>query len=291
MCRIVGVIMCAMLACAAAWAQSTAQIQGVVRDASGSVVPGAAVKATQTDTSTVRMTSTGPDGAYVLPNLPLGPYRLEVSGQGFSTYIQTGIVLQVASNPTIDVTLSVGAVSEQVSVEANAALIETERTGVGQVVETRRILELPLNGRNAIDLIPLSGAAIPTSPGVANIPGSQSISVAGGQTYGVAYVLDGAEFSDQFDGTSLPFPFPDALQEFKVESSALTAQNGEHSGAAVNAVTKSGTNSFHGDAFEFLRNGAVNARNFFATTPDTLKRNQYGGTLGGPIKKDKLFFF
>ena len=107
----------------------------------------------------------------------------------------------------------------------------------------------------------------------------------------MAYMLDGAGFSDQFDGTSLPFPFPDALQEFKVESSALTAQNGEHSGAAVNAVTKSGGNGFHGDAFEFLRNGAVNARNFFATTPDTLKRNQYGGTFGGPIRKDKLFFF
>lgn len=281
----------ALLACAAIWAQSTAQIQGVVKDSSGSIIPGAEVKATQTDTGTVRTTNSGADGLYVLANLPLGPYRLEVSGQGFTTYVQTGIVLQVASNPTIDVTLKVGAVSEQVQVEANAALVETERTGVGTVVETKQIVDLPLNGRNAIDLIPLSGAAITTSPGVANIPGSESISVAGGQTYGVEYLLDGAEFGDQFDGTSLPFPFPDALQEFKVESSALTAQNGEHSGAAVNAVTKSGTNSFHGDAFEFLRNGAVNARNFFATTPDTLKRNQFGGTLGGPIKKDKLFFF
>ena len=170
---VIRIATCAVLSCAAIWAQSTAQIQGVIKDTSGSIVPGAEVKATQTATGTVRSTTSGADGVYVLPNLPLGPYRFEVSNQGFTTYVQTGIVLQVASNPTIDVTLNVGAVSEQVQVQANAAMVETERTGVGSVVGTQRIVELPLNGRNAVDLIPLAGAAITTSPGVANIPGSE----------------------------------------------------------------------------------------------------------------------
>src|SRR5438874_1045065 len=118
-----------------------------------------------------------------------------------------------------------------------------------------------------------------------------NISVAGGQTYGVAYLLDGAQHSNFYDATGMPLPFPDALQEFKVETSALTAQNGTHSGATISGVTKSGTNNFHGDAFEFLRNEDLNARNFFSAKRESLKRNQYGGTFGGPIKKDKLFFF
>lgn len=256
-------------------------------------MPGADVKATQTDTGAVREATTGADGGYVLSNLPVGPYTLDVSKQGFTTYVQTGIVLQVASNPTVDVSLKVGAVSEQVQVEANAALVETERTGVGSVIENQRIVELPLNGRNVFDLIQLAGSAIPAGLGStgASLPGAQAIAVAGGQTYGVAYWLDGAGFNNPYDATSMPFPFPDALQEFKVETSSLTAQNGEHSAASINAVTKSGTNSFHGDLFEFLRNGDLNARNFFATSRDTLKRNQFGGTVGGPILKNKLFFF
>ena len=273
------------------WGQSTAQIQGNVQDSSGAAVPGAEVKATQTDTGVVRSVISGTDGVYVLTNLPVGPYRLEVNHQGFATYLQTGIVLQVAGNPTIDVTLKVGATSEQVQVQANAALVDVEGVGVGTVVENQRIVDLPLNGRNAFDLVQLAGAAIPQNPGSGDIPGSFNIVVAGGQPSGVEYLLDGATFNDLFDGTSLPFPFPDALQEFKVETSALSVQSGEHSAAAVNGVTKSGTNSFHGDLWEFLRNGDVNARNFFASTPDTLKRNQFGGTLGGPIKKNRLFFF
>ncbi len=145
------------------WAQSqaTSQIQGTVLDASGAPVPGAQVKVTQTDTGISRAVSTGTDGTYVLPNLAIGPYRLEVSKSGFSTYVQTGIVLQVATNPTVDVSLKIGAVNEQVQVEANAALVETQATGVGNVMETQRIVELPLNGRVATDLVQYTGAAIP----------------------------------------------------------------------------------------------------------------------------------
>jgi hypothetical protein len=167
------------------WAQSTAQIQGIVQDQSGLAVAGAEVKATQTDTGAVRTAMSGEDGVYVLTSLPVGPYRLEVSRPGFTTYVQTGIVLQVASNPTIDVSLKVGAVSEQVQVEANAALVESDRPGIGAVIENQRIVELPLNGRNVFDLIQLAGAAVPAGAGSAgaSLPGAQIISVAGGQTF------------------------------------------------------------------------------------------------------------
>lgn len=273
-------------------AQSTAQIQGTVRDSSGLAVPEAAVKVTQTDTGVIRETMSGSDGVYVLPNLPIGPYRMEVSKMGFSTYVQTGIVLQVSTTPTIDVTMKVGAVSEQVEVQANASLVEAQATGVGHVMENTRILELPLNGRMATDLIQLTpGALMQGVAGAGGIPNTGQFVVAGGQAFGDAYFLDGGIYNNPWDSAFLPFPFPDALQEFKVETSSLTAQNGIHSGATVNAVTKSGTNEFHGDAFDFLRNGDLNARNALAATRDTLKRNQYGGVIGGPVKKDKLFFF
>lgn len=280
------------LCCAGLFAQATSQIQGIVRDASGSAVPGADVKATQTDTGTVRSATSGADGDYVLSNLAIGPYRLEVSKSGFATYVQTGIVLQVNTNPTIDVSLSLGAVNQTVQVEANASQVETENTSVGTVIENQRILDLPLNGRQATDLIQLTGASIPAGVnGTAGFPGGQNIAIAGGLLSGVGYFLDGTLYNNPFDATNLPFPFPDALEEFKVETSTLTAQNGIHSAAAITAVVKSGTNEYHGDAFDYLRNGDMNARNFFAAKRDTLKRNQFGGTIGGPIKKNKLFFF
>jgi hypothetical protein len=280
------------LASICAWGQATSQIQGVVQDETGSAVPGAEIKATQTDTGVARVVTSGPDGTYVLANLPIGPYRLDISKQGFSTYVQTGITLQVGSNPTINVPLKVGAVTEQVQVEANATLVETQATSVGNVVESKRILELPLNGRNAAELVALAGAAVPAGKAAtAGMPGGLNISVAGGQLNGVTYFLDGTMYNNLFDAVNLPFPFPDALQEFKVETSTMTAQNGTHSAAAVSAVVRSGTNQYHGSLFEFLRNGEMNARNTFAARRDTLKRNQYGGTIGGPILKNKLFFF
>jgi hypothetical protein len=256
------------------WAQATSQIQGTVQDSTGAAVPGAEVKVTQIETGASRTANTGGDGGYVLPNLPTGPYRMEISKAGFSTYIQTGIVLQVAVNPTIDVALKLGAVSDQVQVEANAAQVETQATGVGQVIESKRIVELPLNGRNSTDLVQLSAGAVfvapPVSRSFGGSSGGQAIAVAGGQYFSTSYFLDGANHNNPYDNLNLPLPFPDALQEFKVETSALTAQNGVHSGAAVNAVTKGGTNDFHGDLFYFLRNGDLNARNFFSAQRDQL---------------------
>src|SRR5439155_13889933 len=153
-----------------------------------------------------------------------------------------------------------------------------------------RILELPLNGRNAADLIVLAGGAVQTgTTGNRTFVGSPIVSVSGGMAFGTAYSLDGANLRDPYNGQSLPLPFPDALQEFKVETSGISASHGE--GTAVGAVTKSGTNELHGNAFEFVRNDLFNARSYFASSHGTLKRNQFGGTLGGPIKQNKLFFF
>ena len=286
------------LSCTKAFAQSAAvsQISGVVVDASGSAVPGAQITATQTDTGATRNVRSGADGSYLLPSLPIGPYRLEVKRDGFTTYVQSGIVLQVNTNPSIDVSLKVGSVSEQVLVEAAAAMVETHSTGVGQVVDQQRVVDLPLNGRQATDLILLAGASAPLAASgnlvsTKNYPGEFLVSVAGGGLSGLTYLLDGGTHNDPFNNLNLPLPFPDALQEFKVETSALPAQYGQHSAGAVNGVTKSGGNQFHGDAFEFVRNGKFNARDTFALSRDSLKRNQFGGTIGGPILHNKLFFF
>jgi hypothetical protein len=186
------------------------QIQGTVIDSSGSSVPGADVKATQTQTGAVRTVTSGADGAYVLPSLPIGPYRLEVGKEGFTTYVQTGITLQVNTNPTVDISLKVGNVSEQVQVEANATLVEAQATGVGQVIENKRILELPLNGRVATDLIVLAGATNPL--GVANTgsyPGTAHFAVNGGTANGTGFFLDGSLYVNPYDSSNLPFPFPD----------------------------------------------------------------------------------
>jgi len=287
-------LICFLIGSAEIWAQATAEISGIVSDQSGAVLPGVVIQATQTATGAARSVLSGEDGSYALTNLPIGPYMVEASLPGFSVYVQTGIVLQVNSKPQVNVVLRVGEVSETVDVKADAAMVETAATGVGTVIDNARVQDLPLNGRQATQLIFLAGMATPGAAGLVsarNYPTMISISVAGGTGEGVVYLLDGANHNDAQNNLGFPLPFPDALQEFKLETSALPAQYGYHSNAVVTAITKSGTNEFHGDLFEFVRNGAFNARNFFAAKRDSLKRNQYGGVIGGPIKKDKLFFF
>src|SRR5258705_6845849 len=193
--------------CANVWGQATAQISGAVRDQSSAVLPGVEVMATQTDTGIVRSTVTNETGTYVLPNLALGPYKLEAALPGFRTFVQTGIVLQVNSSPVVNPTLEVGQVSEQVEVQANAALVETRSTAVGQVIENERILELPLQGRQVTDLITLSGAAVETGgSGNTAWQGGVQISIGGGLGYGVAYTLDGRMHGNPNDGSQMPLP-------------------------------------------------------------------------------------
>lgn len=276
-------------------ATAVVQISGIVTDANGGLIPMAQVKAIHTDTGLLRTTVTGPDGAYLLSNLPVGPYRLEASSDGFRTSVQTGIVLQVNTNPTINVTLQVGSVTQEVEVVANAGMVESQSNAISQVIDERRVQDLPLNGRQVTQLILLSGAAIVGPPGdfasSKNYPSSTAITVAGGQANGTYYLLDGGDHNDGYSSTNLPLPFPDVLQEFSVQTSAIPAAYGIRAGAVVNAVSKSGTNQLHGSLFEFMRQGVTNARNTFAARRDDLKRHQYGGTLGGPIVKDRLFLF
>ena len=282
-----------------AWAQATAQLNGRVTDESGAVLPGVTVTATQTDTAFSRTVVTDETGAWAMPNLPIGPYRLEISLQGFRTYVQTGIVLQVNANPVIAAALAIGNLEETVSVEAAAPLVDVRSAGISEVVEQERLVELPLQGRQVTDLIVLAGSAVNegTLSALSN-SGSVAISVAGGLRNGVEYTLDGAMHNNTYDNVNLPFPFPDALQEFRVATGGLSAENGMHSAAAVNAVVKSGTNNLHGNAFEFVRDSRFNASSAFAPVGpdgkklgDGLNRNQFGGTVGGPVVRDKLFFF
>ena len=231
-------------------------------------------------------------------DLPVGPYRLEVAKDGFTTFVRTGIVLQVASSLTIDASLSVGSVSEQVLVEAAAEMVETRSNGVGQVVDQQRVVELPLNGHQATQLITLVGAAV-------NLPKANLGQLNSGKNYPNEATISIARRHGQWSHVRhgrrhLQRPAQQCRSALSVcrctpgiqdKTSALPAQYGHHSAGAVNVVTKSGGNDFHGDVFEFLRNGYFNARDAFSPVRDSLKRNQFGGTLGGPIRKNKLFFF
>jgi Carboxypeptidase regulatory-like domain len=274
---------------------NTSQISGTVEDASGAAIPNATVILKRTDTGFTRKVVTNAVGQYVAPDLPLGPYTIEVTAQGFRSYRAQGIVLQVGTNPEISPKLQPGEVTQQVTVEAIApGQVETESNAVGEVIDQTQVVQLPLNGRDPTQLIALAGATTPAPAGDLNSNKNYptvTLAVAGGLPNGISYVLDGGSYNDVFNNLNLPIPFPDALQEFKVETSDLPAQYGDHSSAAINAITKSGGNQFHGDLFEFVRNYMFNSRNFFQKTRDSLKRNQYGGVIGGPIKHDKLFFF
>ena len=308
--------LCIFLSSTVLWAQtiSTSQIRGTVQDPSGAAVAGAEVKLIQTATGAVRTATSAADGGYSLPDLSVGTYRLEITRTGFSKYVQTGIELQVGVNPTIDVSLTVGAVSQEVTVQAEAATVDTTSTGVGEVIAPQQVQDLPLNGRQLTDLLYLSGGVSEGRAFRASYPSSAVPSIAGGAQGSVAYWLDGGTHNDPLSNQNLPLPFPDTVEEFKIETSSLPAQYGTHPSGAVNVITKSGTNRFHGDVFEYLRNDIFDARNtsFAAASPldyptlpageaaaaalaasplDDLKRNQFGGTIGGPIRKDKLFFF
>ena len=291
----------ALLITAPAWAQlATAELNGRVTDSSGAVLPGVTVTATQTATGLVRTAVTDESGSYLISNLPTGPYRLEVALQGFRSYVQH----RARPDGWRDA-------HDQRRPRRSARWRRRSRSKAPRrsstsaapasaaVIENERIVELPLQGRQVTDLLVLSGAAVQTAEATNRTsPGGVRISVAGGLPTGVGYTLDGATHNNPQENVNLPLPFPDALQEFRVATSGLTAQNGVHSAAAVNAVTKSGTNRFSGNAFEFLRHHRFNAKSPFAAIgpdgkrlDDGLKRNQFGGTLGGPIFRDKLFFF
>ena len=294
-----GLLLCLILAMPALVSAQTvaiAQVSGVVVDESGGALPGVDVQVRQTSTGLTRSTVTGARGEYILPNLPIGPYKLTAQLQGFSVYEQSGITLQVGGSPVINVTMKIGGVNETITVAANTTLVESRSTGVGMVISEEQMLGLPLDGRQPTQLVLATGFAVMNNTNgmigsQRQYPSAVAISVAGGTGNSTIYLLDGGFNNDPVMNIGQPMPFPDALQEFKVESGVRPARYGIYTGATVNAVTKAGTNSFHGSAFEFLRDHTFNAINRFATQDDGLNRNQYGGTIGGPIRQNKMFGF
>ena len=242
---LLGALLVLVLAPGTVRAQATAQINGIVADSSGGVLPGVTVIAIQTDTGFRREVVSDEAGAYALLNLPIGPYRLEATLAGFRTYVQTGVVLQVNANPVIPVTMQLGSLEETVSVEASAPLVETRNPAIGAVIENEAVEALPLEGRNPVMLVMMAGAAADTgAPTSRSMTTSRGIAITGGQPFGVAYLLDGASHNNVLDGLNLPLPFPDALQEFRVETSSQNAANGRQGSGTVSLVTKAGTNLY-----------------------------------------------
>jgi hypothetical protein len=280
-------------------AQGLGSIAGRVLDPNGAPVTSARVVVMQEGTGFSRTATADSDGLYVLPSLEPATYIISVDAPGFSTSKQTGIVLLADQTLTVNIGLKLGSTTEVVTVTSNALQVDTSTSTLKQVIEQERISELPLNGRNAAQLTLLVPGAVNAPNGGADqgatktFPSAVTYSANGSRQNTISYQLDGGNYVDEYTNVNQPFPFPDALQEFSVQTSNYSAEYGENAGGVVNVITKSGTNSFHGDAFEFVRNPYFNAQNFFATptTPDRVKRNQYGGTFGGPVIRDKTFFF
>src|SRR5262245_61630782 len=278
--------------------QTTASFGGSVVDTNNAVLPQAQVMVRNVATGFTQNTTTDQSGAFLFPRLPVGSYELRVEMTGFSTYIQTGITLTVDQAATLTVVMQIGQITEELTVAGDSPLVGTRNGTLGQLVDQKRVVELPLNGRMAQSLVFLAAGTVDLGRNGCRIcghggvyPGEQTAGVNGAGMAQVNYQLDGAGHNDTYLNVNVPFPNPDAVQEFNLQSSNFTAEYGNAAGGIVNIVTKSGTNAIHGSLFEFLRNGKLNARNFFAPSQDTLKRNQFGGSVGGPILKDKLFYF
>lgn len=290
--------------CASLHGQGFGKMVGAVTDPQGLGIPGARVTVIEVATGLQTSTTTTQEGLYTVPALRPTVYNLNVAAAGFKTFIQSGITLRADEGVTVNAALQLGASAERVTVVGDAAQVDVATPTVGQVIETRRVVDLPLNGRNAAALTALAPGVVVAPNDSADqgqtktFPVVVTISANGSRANVTNYMLDGGNNVDEYTNVNLPFPFPDALQEFSVQTSNYGAQYGQNSGGVVNVVTKSGTNEIHGALFEYVRNREFNARNFFAKVADPVKRNQFGGTFGAPViiphlynGKDKTFFF
>ena len=275
--------------------QITGSIRGTVQDPSGAIVRGATVTAKQVETGLTRVVVADHQGEYVLLELPIGHYQLEVQATGFQTYLQQGISLDVNQNATIAIRLKLGAETQQVEVSANAALVQSTVSSLGQTVMEHEILDLPLDGRNFSQLGTLQPGVVPLTPGLLEAGGparqNQAYAVDGQRPESNNFMIDGADNVSSVDGGFVLKPPIDAIAEFKILSHNANAEFGRNTGSTTNIVTRSGSNSFHGALWEFLRNDAMDSSDYFTHSVQPLKQNQFGGTFGGPLRKDKTFFF
>ncbi len=279
-------------------ADVTGSVFGVVQDSAGAVVVGARIVITNSQTNFHQETVSASDGTFRILSLPAGIYRLTVVAAGFKTYNTTDIEVKVNDQLHVDVSLSVGSATEVVSVEANAVQVQTENTQLGDVIDSKKMLALPLNGRSYIDLLGLQAGVAPGTaqtiqqdrPVSGNLnPGN--ISVNGQRETANAFLVNGGDVSEGRNLGAGLVPNLDSIEEFRLITNSFDAEYGKFSGAVINAITKSGTNGFHGDAFEFLRNDKLDAKNYFVPSKSELRRNQFGYAAGGPAWKDHLFWF
>src|SRR6185436_2222730 len=290
---------------AGAWAQTAStQILGLVTDATGAAVPGATITARRTETGDVRTTTSNNTGNYIFPLVDSGAYDVTCAAAGFKTEARRGIAIELQQKARVDFQMQVGQQAETIEVTSAAPLLKTEDATLGSVIEHRRIVELPLNGRNFAQAATLMPGVVYGSARM-GIDGNSTIGTRAmpGQIVGLSangqrdanqnITLDGVSATDGFKSSMLFVPSIEAIEEFKIQSAVYSAEYGMNSGAQANVSIKSGTNRWHGAAFEFLRNDAFDARGFFLAPgqpKNKLRRNQFGGVLGGPIQHDKTFF-
>jgi hypothetical protein len=298
--RLVLIVLTTLVSANVLYADVTGSIGGVVKDRSDAAVAGAKVVATNVDTNLNTETVSGADGSFRILALTAGTYKLTVTAKGFRPFAETGIVVKVNDQLRFDVTLDVGTVTEEVEVSANAVQVQTENTQLGDVIDSKKMLALPLNGRSYIDLLGLQAGVAPASAGtiegggtrpVSGILNAGNVSVNGQRETANAFLVNGGDVSEGRNLGAGSVPNLDSVEEFRLITNSFDAEYGKFSGAVMNAITKSGTNQFHGDVFEFLRNDKFDAKNYFAPSKSELRRNQFGYAAGGPIWKDHLFFF
>jgi len=286
-------------------AETSGRISGTVQDATGAVIAGAHVTVTNSETGVSRESSTDARGAYVFTNLPVGHYDVTIENAGFRPYRRTGIVLDVDNSLLVDAALEVGTANEEVRVQENAVEVDTSDTQLGEVISGKKITAVPLNGRSYTDLLALQPGVAPAtslssdtqqdvgvsalSPSGGLNPGT--ISINGQREFANAFIVNGSDTEEDVNSGTAIIPNLDSIAEFRILTGSFNAEFGEYSGGQINVVTKSGTNEFHGNAFEFLRNTVLDAKNFFSPTRGTFQQNQFGGTFGGPLVRKKLFFF
>jgi len=300
-------LLCALLVgtTVVALGQSTATLSGTVTDASGGTVPNAKVVATNQATDVASVTQTDAAGSYLFPSLPIGVYRIEVRCPGFRTASVSNLKLEVATAATQNIQLEVGQASQRIEIVADATVLETSTTSMGQVLNDKTVQDIPLNGRHFTDLSLLTpGTITPPANGFLSAPlrgqGSFGINTAGQREDTTNWLVNGINLNDNVQNQITFQPPIDTLAEYKIDNSAFPAEYGRNSGAIVNLATRSGSNTYHGEAFEFFRNNALDARNFFnpvvtssgAANPQApFKRNDFGAAFGGPVVKNKVFFF
>lgn len=281
---------CLALSIAACFAQSTGTIVGTVEDRSGAVIAGVEVQAANQLTGLVFTAAADESGRFGFQRLPVGEYQVKASKTGFRQFVSETFRLDADQNRQVTVTLDVGSTTESLTVTGAVAQVDTVSGVLREVVDQRRIAELPLNGRNPVQLLTLAPGIVP-GPASGGLGRNGGMAVNGARATGTNYLLDGGDNNDPQDNTPAVIPNPDALEEFSILTNNFSAEYGRNAGGVVNAVTKSGTNQVHGSAYEFIRNDALDARSFFALSKGRLRRNQFGASLGGPVIRNKAFYF